>query len=156
MNNRNVRPLTNTSSGSFDELLVRSPVDGPYINVLDLIATGGGTGATDLSGVQAAIATNGARIDNTVLATTANAEAIEDCRTIADSYSKSATDTLLLAKADKSAVDTALLQKHPTITVRAAGVDYTGVTVIDALQASVLNGPLSLDQFAPSSLSSTG
>ena len=67
---------------------MRSPVDGPYINVLDLIATGGGTGATDLTGVQAAIATNGARIDNTVLATTANTEAIDDRRTIADSYSK--------------------------------------------------------------------
>ena len=73
----------------------------------------------------------------------ANTSAITQRRTIADSYTTNVVNTLLL-------------QKHPTLTMRAAGNVYTGVTVIDVGNGgSVANGVLTVDQFDASSLQSS-
>ena len=56
------RQLTNTTSGSFDELLVRSPASGPYQDILTLIGSGGSGSDYDDTQVRADIATNAAAI----------------------------------------------------------------------------------------------
>ena len=64
------KQLTNTTSGSFDELHVRSPADGAFQNILTLIGSGGGGNgsAYDDTQVRADIATNGAGISNNTAA----------------------------------------------------------------------------------------
>ena len=107
-------------------------ISGGSVNSGVLTLPSGGGGSYDDTNVRALITANTASINT-------NTTAINARRTIADSYTKSATDTLLL-------------QKHPTLTMRAAGVDYSGVTIISAPNGSVSNGVLTIPQFDATTL----
>ena len=64
-----INQLTNTTTGSFDELHVRPPADGPFQNILTMIGSAGvGSGSYDDTQVRADILTNAAGISNNATA----------------------------------------------------------------------------------------
>ena len=208
-----INTLTNTITGTFDDVLVRNPpYTGTFVSVTTLGGGGGGGGSYDDTALTNMINANtlaigskaassdvylktetysrgetntlldakhpsvtmqdsagvshtgvttivggtvsgstltlpsggGSSFDDSALQSSiaANTTAITERRTIADSYTKSDVNTLLL-------------QKHPTITARVAGTDYANMSVINVPNGAFSNGTLTIPQFDASSLTST-
>ena len=116
--------ITVTDSAGVSHTDINTIIGGSVSNGVLTLPSGGSS--YDDTSVRGLIAANTTSIST-------NTTAINNRRTIADSYTK--TD-----------VNTFLLQKHPTLTMRAAGVDYAGVTTISVPNGSVSNGVLTVPQ----------
>ena len=106
-----INTLTNTITGTFDDVLVRNPpYTGTYVSVTTLGGGGGGGGSYDDTALTNMINAN-------TLSITAKANS-------ADVYLKTATYS-------RSETNTLLDAKHPSVTMQdSAGVSHTGVTTI--------------------------
>jgi len=107
--------LSGTTTGAFDELLIRNPsFTGGYANVLDLLAGG----SYDDSALSTRIDENAASISSQTTATT---DALATKRSTADSYGVSELDGFLATKASTTELNTAITTLDDATTTRLTG-----------------------------------